>query len=116
MSWQDPAWGKYPDNQNGTFPFNRGSTAFAVDYIGAELRGCYEGWQYWLDKTGTKNYVSGDIWGCVGAWYAGAWHTPAANGYISRVRKALKDHVWLAKDWPNIKPPCSKSYGCPIGG
>jgi hypothetical protein len=43
-SWQDPAWGAWPDNQNGTFPFNRDSTAFAVDYIGGELRGCYEGW------------------------------------------------------------------------
>lgn len=112
MSWQDPAWGKYPGNQNGTFPFNRNSTAFSVDYIGSQLRGCYEGWEWWLDETGTKNYAPGDMWGCVGAWYAGAWHTPAANGYIARVRDELQSHTWLRKDWPDNKPPCDK-YGCP---
>ena len=55
MSWQDPAWGAWPDNQNGTFPFNRDSTAFVVDYLGAYLRGCYEGWAWWLTRT------SGDL-------------------------------------------------------
>jgi len=116
MSWEDPAWGRYPDNQNGTFPFNRNSTAFAVDYVGAELRGCYEGWEKWLDNTGMKNYAAGDLWGCVGAWYAGAWHTQAANGYIDRVRHVIRYHVWLRSDWSQIKPPCRKPYGCPKPG
>ena len=44
MSWQAPSWGLMADNQNGTFPFNRNSTAFAVDYVASYLRGCYEGW------------------------------------------------------------------------
>ena len=35
MSWQEPSWGRMPHNQNGTFPFNRDSTAFALDYLGA---------------------------------------------------------------------------------
>ena len=48
MSWEAPSWGPMPGNQNGTFPFNRDSTAFAVDYLGAQLRGCYEGWERWL--------------------------------------------------------------------
>ena len=39
-----------PDNQNGTFPFNRDSTAFALDYLGAFLRGCQEGWVHWLGE------------------------------------------------------------------
>ena len=34
MSWQDPEWGTMRANQNGTFPFNRNSTAFALDYLG----------------------------------------------------------------------------------
>ena len=59
-SWQNPSWGQMADNQNGTFPFNRNSTAFAVDYIGAYLRGCYEGWITWLGP-------AGDLWGCVGS-------------------------------------------------
>jgi hypothetical protein len=113
MSWQDPSWGAMPENQNGTFPFNRNSTAFAVDYLAADLRGCYDGWEHWLAETGTRNYSAGDIWGCVGAWYAGDWRSSAANGYISRVRGELANATWLDADWPSIKPPCHPTYGCP---
>ncbi len=113
MSWEDPNWGVYPDNQDGTFPFNRDSTAFAVDYIGAYLRGCYEGWEFWLKNTGTKNYAAGDIWGCVGSWYAGDWHSTDADGYISRVQTELNNTTWLQSGWPNDKPSCDQQYGCP---
>jgi hypothetical protein len=89
MSWQDPSWGTWPDNQNGTFPFNRNSTPFVVDYLGAYLRGCYEGWAWWLTRT------SGDLWGCVGSWYAGEWHSSAADGYASRVKDEIVNHRWL---------------------
>jgi Big-like domain-containing protein len=112
MDWQDPAWGPYPDNQNGTFPFNRDSTAFAADYLSAQLRGCYEGWEWWLKGSGTKNYAAGDIWGCVGSWYAGDWHSDVANGYISRVQTEMESRPWLASNWASIKPGCT-SYGCP---
>jgi hypothetical protein len=115
MSWEAPSWGKMPGNQNGTYPFNRRSTAFAVDYIGSQLRGCYEGWEKWLANSGTGSYSAGRIWGCVGAWYSGAWHDAAANGYISRVRHAKTHHRWLKPDWSNIKPSCSAKYGCPQG-
>jgi hypothetical protein len=95
MSWQDPAWDfVWPDNQNGTFPFNRDSTAFAFDYLGAHLRGCYEGWETWLTDT-----TSGDLWGCVGSWYSGDWHSTAADGYISRVRNEIANHTWLNPDF-----------------
>jgi hypothetical protein len=107
MSWEAPSWGVMPGNQNGTFPFNRNSTAFAVDYLGSELRGCYEGWERWLTK------ARGDIWGCVGAWYSGDWHSGAADGYISRVQREIANHTWLKRDWPSIRPPCSSTYGCP---
>jgi hypothetical protein len=116
MSWQDPSWDALPGNQNGTFPFNRDSTGFAVDYLGSQLRGCYEGWEVWLRTTGTGMYAAGDIWGCVGAWYAGDWHSSSANGYISRVRTELANFTWLDADWPTIKPSCDPVYGCPGPG
>jgi hypothetical protein len=114
MSWQAPSWGKMAGNQNGTFPFSRQSTAFAVDYLASQLRGCYNGWEYWLKDSG--GYAAGDMWGCVGAWYAGDWHSADANGYISRVRGELTNVTWLEADWPSIKPSCEPRYGCPGPG
>jgi hypothetical protein len=114
MSWQAPSWGQMPGNQNGTFPFNRQSTAFAVDYLASQLRGCYNGWESWLTSSG--GYAGGDIWGCVGAWYSGDWHSSDADGYISRVRKELTNFTWLDSDWPQVKPPCDPRYGCPGPG
>jgi len=114
MSWQAPSWGQMPGNQNGTFPFNRQSTAFALDYLASQLRGCYNGWEFWL--SGSGNYAAGDLWGCVGAWYAGDWHSTDADGYISRVKNELANFTWLQADWPSIKPSCSATYGCPVAG
>jgi hypothetical protein len=116
MSWQDPAWDRLRDNQNGTFPYARDSTAFALDYLGSFLRGCHEGWAYWLDNTGDGSYSPGRIWGCVGAWYAGEWRTPDARGYVQRVREELLDRTWLSPSWAFESPPCSLGYGCPRGG
>jgi hypothetical protein len=114
MSWQAPSWGQMPGNQNGTFPFNRQSTAFALDYLASQLRGCYNGWEFWLSGSGA--YAPGDLWGCVGAWYAGDWHSTDADGYISRVKNELANFTWLQADWPTIKPSCSATYGCPVAG
>jgi hypothetical protein len=115
MSWQAPSWGRLRDNQNGTFPFNRRSTAFSLDYLGSQLRGCYEGWEWWLRGTGTGTYRSGDLWGCVGAWYSGDWHSRTAAGYIARVRKELARRTWLSAAWPHDRPGCSRTEGCPRG-
>jgi hypothetical protein len=117
MSWHDPAWGQLAGNQNGTFPFNRDSTAFAVDYLGSDLRGCIEGWERWLVQgTGFKRMSAKDrMWGCVGAWYAGEWHSAAADGYIARVRRALRDHVWRKPVFATIRPPCASAGGCVSG-
>ena len=114
MDWQAPAWGPMPDNQNGTFPFNRDSTAFAVDYLAAHLRGCYEGWERWLGRTGGGRYAAGDLWGCVGSWYAGDWHSAAADGYAGRVRAEMAARRWLDAGWPSIHPACDV-HGCPVG-
>ena len=115
MSWQDPDWGRMRANQNGTFPFNRNSTAFALDYLAANLRGCYEGWEYWLDDAGPVAYRPGDLWGCIGSWYSGEWRTQRALGYMSRVRTELRNRTWLQPDWKDIHPSCSVAYGCPRG-
>ncbi|MCU1657216.1 MAG: hypothetical protein JWO57_1872 [Pseudonocardiales bacterium] len=111
MSWQAPSWGQMAGNQNGTFPFSRNSTAFALDYLGSYLRGCYNGWAHWLDNGGTRSV--GQMWGCVGSWYAGAWRSSDADGYISRVQNELHAFTWLQEDWASIKPPCAAAYGCP---
>jgi len=93
MSWQDPDWGPMAQNQNGTFPFNRDSTAFALDYAASHLRGCMEGWIVWLSNR--DGYEKGDVWGCVGVWYAGDWEIPAARDYTARVKTLMKDRIWL---------------------
>jgi hypothetical protein len=108
MSWQDPSWGqKWPEYQNGTFPFNRESTAFSVDYYGGYLRGCYEGWSY----LGTK--TTGDIDGCIGSWFSGAWHDRAGNAYDRRVRDAMRKRPWLTSTFATQEPACTARYGCP---
>ena len=98
-SWQNPSWGCSPEYQNGTFPFNRDSTAFALDDFASYLLGCDEGWIHWLKKSGDGTYGPGDIWGCVGSWDAGAWCTKPALDYIVDVRHELRDHAWLDPAW-----------------
>ena len=110
-AWENPKWvapaPPYPGNQNGTFPFSRDSTALAADYFASFLRGCYEGWIKWLGP-------SGDIWGCVGSWYSGDWHSAAAEHYITNVQRELTNHTWLDAtfgDTPNYG--CDPVKNCP---
>jgi hypothetical protein len=110
-SWQAPSWGQMPDNQNGTFPFNRNSTAFAADFYGASLRGCFEGWVDWLHDV-NPSYGPGDLWGCVGHWYSGDWHDSGAEQYVSETQGYLNNHVWLQPGFPDDRPGCSRTYGC----
>lgn len=93
MAWQDPSWGRMSSNQNGTFPFSRDSTAFALDYAAAHLRGCMEGWITWLSNR--DGFRRGDVWGCVGVWYGGDWKIPAARQYSARVKALMVDRFWL---------------------
>jgi hypothetical protein len=86
----------------GIFPWNRDSTAAAVDALGGWLRGCYEGWVWWLRDHGNQSrgvYQAGDLWGCVGAWYSGNWHdgsaTAGGESYILRAQYWDKMRPWL---------------------
>ena len=94
MSWQDPSWGRMQDNQNGTFPFNRDSTAFALDYIGGFLRGCYEGWVTWLrpHRRLPGRATCAAAWG-PGTTARGSRRTPAR--YIGRVWRSQRERPWL---------------------
>ena len=45
----------------------------------------------WLnDVERGEQYKPGDLYGSLGAWFAGRWHTPGANEYIARVKDTLK--------------------------
>jgi hypothetical protein len=97
--------GSKSTNWPGIFPWNRDSTAAAVDVLGGWLRGCYEGWAWWLGEHGNRShgtYHAGDIWGCVGAWYSGNWLDGAAAnpssgaGYIARAKYWEQRRPWLA--------------------
>jgi hypothetical protein len=76
-------------------PLSSRYTAFNADYYGGILRAYYDGRQTWLnDVERGERYRAGDIWGSVGAWYAGRWRTGEAMGYIRSVQRVLKDEPW----------------------
>jgi hypothetical protein len=88
----------------GIFPWNRRSTAAGVDVLGGWLRGCYEGWVWWLREHGNRSrgvYRAGNLWGCVGAWYSGNWLDGAVSdprtgeSYIHRAQYWYREQPWL---------------------
>jgi chitodextrinase len=80
----------------GNFPATRDSTAFDIDFTIGTLRACYEGMETWLKQSGPGVYAAGDMWGCIGRWYSGDWHSAAADGYIAKVQQELNNKVWLS--------------------
>jgi hypothetical protein len=91
----------------GIYPWNRDSTAANADMLGGWLRGCYEGWVWWLRDHGNTTrgrYRSGDLWGCVGAWFSGDWY----DGRVG-TRSAV-DYVDRAKTWYDAKPWLRPNY------
>jgi len=77
----------------GSYPLSRQSTAFNVDYYGARIRACYEGWVTYLGG----DYGPGDIWHCVGWHWSGHWQDAGSERYIGRVHRYLDSKPWL--DW-----------------
>ncbi len=79
----------------GTDPLARVSTAFNVDFYAAQLRFVFDGKNRWFnDVPHGRTYGPGDIWGSVGSWYAGAWWTDPAVGYIDTVKAHLANRDW----------------------
>jgi autotransporter family porin len=91
----------------GIYPWNRNSTAAAVDVLGGWLRGCYEGWVWWLRDHGNHSrgvYAAGDLWGCVGAWFSGNWHdgrvgVQSGEDYLARAQRFSANRPWLDPDF-----------------
>lgn len=79
----------------GTYPLSTKSTAFNVDYWAAVVRDYFDGRSAWLnDVERGQRYAAGDLWGSIGAWYAGRWHTANAEEYIREVKRALAQKPW----------------------
>jgi len=77
------------------------STAMNVDAMYSIWRSCYDGYEVWLNNEPRgREYSGGDLWGCIGRWFAGSWYTPDANRYISKVQEYLSEQVWLKPDFP----------------
>jgi hypothetical protein len=73
----------------------RDSTAFNADYYAGILRAYYDGKMGWLNTVERgRDYRAGDLWGSVGAWYAGRWWTDPARAYIRVVRDRLDARTW----------------------
>lgn len=83
----------------GTWPWSERSTAYNLDYYGAIIRGCFEGWDAWLGN----GYEAGDMWGCVGRWYAGEWYSAGANDYIATLKNFYNSKPWLS--WSDAGSP-----------
>ncbi|HSH18632.1 MAG TPA: malectin domain-containing carbohydrate-binding protein [Candidatus Saccharimonadales bacterium] len=69
-----------------TWPNSERYSAYAMDYYGAIMRGCLEGWDY---VTSTRN----DTWGCVGRWFSGEWYSGNAQ-YIADAKTHLANKPW----------------------
>jgi hypothetical protein len=83
----------------GTWPSSERATAYNLDYFGAIIRGCFEGWDAWLGN----GYKSGDMWGCIGRWYAGEWYSAGANNYIATVKNIYDAKPW--RTWTDAGSP-----------
>ena len=78
----------------------RSSTAFNADYYGAIMRAFYDGQETWLNTVERGvDYRKGDLWGSVGAWFSGRWHTEPAERYIRDVKQHLRARTWRTPDF-----------------
>ncbi len=88
-------WQFHPEVSNprsgSSYPLSRDSTAFNIDLQLAEMRGCYDGMSTYLGNT------RGDVWGCIGYWFSGAWHSQGGDRYSGIVQEILREKPW--RDW-----------------
>lgn len=76
-----------------SWPNSQNSTAYNVDQQSAEIRGCYDGHSTYLN--GGVGKTTGDMPGCLGQWYSGAWHDSGAQTYIGWYNTAFNNKAWL---------------------
>ena len=71
---------------------------FAVGYAA-----CFEGGEQWLNTAERgQDYAPGDLWGCVGTWFAGRWYTQPAKDYIAAVQAYVDKKIWQTDDFVNF--------------
>ncbi len=93
---------RYP-YEDGGWPAIARSTAMNADAAYAIWRACYDGYEIWLNSVPAgAQYAQGDVWGCVGRWFAGRWRTSAALGYIAKVRQYKRAKIWLTPDFRQL--------------
>jgi hypothetical protein len=74
-------WCQHP----GTRAYAQHSLSFNLDYYGAVIRGCYNGWDYVTSQPG-------QLWGCVDRWFSGGLN-PNSN-YVDAVQNELAAKRW----------------------
>jgi hypothetical protein len=90
---------RYPYEQSA-WPGIANSTAMNADLGYAIWRTCFEGYEGWLNTVERgRDYAAGDVWGCVGRWFSGRWHTNAGEGYVTRVKDYLSQRIWESRDF-----------------
>ncbi|HEY7143872.1 MAG TPA: hypothetical protein VH637_06455 [Streptosporangiaceae bacterium] len=90
---------RFPYEQ-ATWPGIADSTAMNADAAYAIWRSCFDGYETWLSNVPHgQPYHAGDLWGCVGRWFAGRWHTSAASQYVTKVKSYLHQRIWLTPDF-----------------
>jgi hypothetical protein len=84
-----------PFHCRGKCAIARRSTAFNADYYAGTIRAYYDGMMTWLNTVERgAEYRAGDLWGSLGAWFAGRWWTHPASGYVAQVRGRLAERTW----------------------
>lgn len=96
-------WCAHPN----TYALSETSTAFNLDYYGAIVRGCLEGWDSWLGN----GYTGGDLWGCVGRWFSGGWYDAGARTYIAEVQANLASKPW--RSWASTDQASTTPVAAP---
>ena len=90
---------RYPNREVG-WPGVERSSAMNADLAYASWRACYEGYEIWLNsESHSQRYRSGDVWGCVGNWFTGSWHTAGGDDYVTQVQKIESEKLWTRKDF-----------------
>jgi hypothetical protein len=89
--------------ERSTWPAAERSTAMNADAAYAIWRACFEGYEVWLNSVEhAETYTAGDVWGCIGRWFAGRWHTNPATVYIAKVKEYLDQRIW---EQPRFQEP-----------
>jgi autotransporter family porin len=92
------------------FPEAAESTAYNLDYALGVWRTCFEGQESWLaDQPPASGYHAGDMWGCIGSWYAGDWRSQEALGYINDVQSRYRERAWESDVFIGLRAPANET-------